>query len=35
MIGGQTTSPKASKGKPGIRLDIDQEICFIVHGKQI
>src|SRR5258708_6294276 len=23
-----TTSPKASKGKPGIRTDIDPDICF-------
>ncbi|KKS32060.1 MAG: hypothetical protein UU93_C0011G0021 [Candidatus Amesbacteria bacterium GW2011_GWA2_42_12] len=28
VIGGQTTSPKASKGKPGIRSDIDPNICF-------
>ncbi len=28
VIGGRTTSPKASKGKPGIRLDIDPNICF-------
>lgn len=28
VIGGKTTSPKASKGKPGIRLDIDTKICF-------
>lgn len=28
IIGGQTTSPKASKGKPGIRTDIDPQICF-------
>lgn len=28
FIGSQTTSPKASKGKPGIRPDIDEQICF-------
>lgn len=28
IMGGQTTSPKASKGKPGVRLDIDPDICF-------
>lgn len=28
VIGHQTTSPKASKGKPGIRPDISPEICF-------
>jgi len=28
VIGGQTTSPKASQGKPGIRPDIDSQICF-------
>ncbi len=28
VIGGQTTSPKASKGKSGIRKDIDKSICF-------
>lgn len=28
VIGGQTTSPKASKGKPGVRPDIDPVICF-------
>ena len=28
VIGGQTTSPKASKGKPGIRPDISPTICF-------
>lgn len=28
IIGGKTTSPKASKGKPGIRQDIDSSICF-------
>lgn len=28
IIGRKTTSPKASKGKPGIRLDIDNTICF-------
>ena len=28
IIGSQTTSPKASKGKPGIRTDIDHNICF-------
>lgn len=27
-IGSRTTSPKASKGKPGIRADIDPNICF-------
>lgn len=27
-IGRRTTSPKASKGKPGIRKDIGQNICF-------
>ncbi|HEX6976827.1 MAG TPA: hypothetical protein VF185_00505 [Patescibacteria group bacterium] len=27
-IGSRTTSPKASKGKPGIRKDIDPNICF-------
>lgn len=27
-IGRQTTSPKASKGKSGIRIDIDPRICF-------
>ncbi|MGA2911595.1 MAG: NUMOD3 domain-containing DNA-binding protein [Candidatus Levyibacteriota bacterium] len=27
-IGRLTTSPKASKGKPGIRLDINSSICF-------
>ncbi len=26
--GRQTTSPKASKGKPGVRPDIDKKICF-------
>jgi len=28
VIGGRTTSPKASKGKSGIRMDIDPDICF-------
>lgn len=28
VVGRQTTSPKASKGKPGIRTDIDSDICF-------
>ena len=28
IIGGRTTSPKASRGKSGIRLDIDESICF-------
>ena len=28
VIGRLTTSPKASKGKPGIRPDIDSKICF-------
>ena len=28
VIGGKTTSPKASKGKSGIRKDIDPSICF-------
>lgn len=28
VIGKLTTSPKASKGKSGIRLDIDSTICF-------
>lgn len=28
VIGGQTTSPRASKGKPGIRIDIHPTICF-------
>src|SRR3972149_9251906 len=28
VIGGKTTSPKASKGKSGIRKDIDPNICF-------
>ncbi|KKU79997.1 MAG: hypothetical protein UY06_C0008G0008 [Candidatus Amesbacteria bacterium GW2011_GWA2_47_70] len=28
IIGSQTTSPKASKGKPGIRQNIDPNICF-------
>lgn len=28
VVGGRTTSPKASKGKSGIRLDIDPTICF-------
>lgn len=28
IIGGLTTSPRASKGKPGIRVDIHPEICF-------
>jgi len=28
VIGGKTTSPKASKGKSGIRNDIDPNICF-------
>lgn len=28
VIGSQTTSPKASKGKSGIRIDIDPKICF-------
>lgn len=28
VIGRLTTSPKASKGKPGIRLDVDSNICF-------
>ncbi|OGH10281.1 MAG: hypothetical protein A2152_01745 [Candidatus Levybacteria bacterium RBG_16_35_6] len=28
VIGRLTTSPKASKGKPGIRADIDPNICF-------
>ncbi|MEK7188782.1 MAG: hypothetical protein AAB685_02945 [Patescibacteria group bacterium] len=27
-IGSKTTSPKASKGKPGVRIDISSEICF-------
>jgi len=27
-IGHQTTSPKASKGKSGVRIDIDPKICF-------
>lgn len=28
IVGRMTTSPKASKGKPGIRSDIDPNICF-------
>ena len=28
VIGGRTTSPKASKGKSGVRIDIDPNICF-------
>lgn len=28
VIGHLTTSPKASKGKPGVRYDISPEICF-------
>ncbi len=28
VIGRQTTSPKASKGKSGVRPDIDRNICF-------
>ncbi|MBI2590894.1 MAG: hypothetical protein HYW33_03400 [Candidatus Blackburnbacteria bacterium] len=28
FIGRQTTSPKAAKSKPGIRQDIDSNICF-------
>ncbi|MBP9718987.1 MAG: hypothetical protein KBD46_00805 [Candidatus Levybacteria bacterium] len=28
VVGRLTTSPKASKGKPGIRIDIDPTICF-------
>ena len=27
-IGAQTTSPKTSKGKSGVRIDIDPNICF-------
>lgn len=27
-IGRRTTSPKASKGKPGVRIDISPTICF-------
>lgn len=28
VIGGRTTSPRASKGKSGVRNDIDSDICF-------
>lgn len=28
IVGRMTTSPKAAKSKPGIRLDIDPKICF-------
>lgn len=28
VVGAQTTSPKASKGKSGVRIDIDQNIIF-------
>lgn len=28
IIGGKTTSAKASRGKSGIRVDIDESICF-------
>jgi len=27
-IGRRTTSPKASKGKPGVRIDVSPAICF-------
>lgn len=28
LVGSRTTSPKAAKSKPGIRIDIDPNICF-------